>query len=254
MENISALENSSAIVNVTLHENQLRKDGSYYGLVSKNKASFNNIISEIAEDNKGIDPHMLQYAAILIQKKILKMLEQGKCVNILDLATMYIGLECNAKNKNEVNSTGNLVVKITPTQLVKNAISSIQIDKIVYHDANPEIDEIIDLSTKKNNSILTKGKPAKIIGKKLKLGGEKYGLYFAKVDNNDFFSKDESTWIKVDDDQIFRNMPKELNFFVPDTLENNTIYKILVKSSYMSKGRSRKEAVFISSENISIAG
>ena len=99
-----------------------------------------------------------------------------------------------------------------------------------------------------------KGKPAKIIGKKLKLGGEKYGLYFAKVDNNDFFSKDESTWIKVDDDQIFRNMPKELNFFVPDTLENNTIYKILVKSSYMSKGRSRKEAVFISSENISIAG
>ena len=49
-------------------------------------------------------------------------------------------------------------------------------------------------------------------------------------------------------------MPSELNFFVPDTLENNSNYKILVKSSYMSNGRSRKEAISISSESISIAG
>ena len=99
MENISALENSSAIVNVTLHENQLRKDGSFYGLVSKNKASFNNIISEIAEDNKGIDPHMLQYAAILIQKKILKMqMKQIKWIKLWQGLRQLSPRQAMAKN------------------------------------------------------------------------------------------------------------------------------------------------------------
>ena len=43
-----------------------------------------------------MNPFMLQFAAILIQKKILKMLEQGKAVNVLDLGTMYIAMKCNA--------------------------------------------------------------------------------------------------------------------------------------------------------------
>ena len=89
MENISTLENSSSILSVTLHENNFTKDGTYYATVSRNTATFKNILSEIAEDNKGMDPYMLQFAAILIQKKILKMLEQGKAVNVLDLGTMY---------------------------------------------------------------------------------------------------------------------------------------------------------------------
>ena len=74
IENLSTLENSSSNVSVTLHENYLKKDGSYYARVSRNTASFKNIISEIAEENKGLDPHLLQYSAILIQKKMLKML------------------------------------------------------------------------------------------------------------------------------------------------------------------------------------
>ena len=78
IENISTLENSSSILSVTLHENHFTNDGTYYATVSRNRATFKNILSEIAEDNKGMDPYMLQFAAILIQKKILKMLEQGK--------------------------------------------------------------------------------------------------------------------------------------------------------------------------------
>ena len=46
IENISTLENSSSSVSVTLHENYLKKDGSYYARVSRNTASFKNIISE----------------------------------------------------------------------------------------------------------------------------------------------------------------------------------------------------------------
>ena len=74
IENISTLENSTSTLSITLRENTLKKDGSYYASVSRNTASFRNILSEIAEDNKGIDPFILQYSAILIQKKILRQI------------------------------------------------------------------------------------------------------------------------------------------------------------------------------------
>ena len=113
IENLSTLENSNTSLSVTLHQNYLKKDGTYYARVSRNTATFNNIISEIADENKGLDPHLLQYSAILIQKKILKMLEQGKAVNILDLGTMYIAMKCNAKGKSDVSSNGKFCIKFS---------------------------------------------------------------------------------------------------------------------------------------------
>ena len=110
IENLSTLESSNAALSVTLHQNHLKKDGSYFARVSRNTATFNNVISEIAEENKGLDPHLLQYSAILIQKKILKMLEQGKAVNILDLGTMYIAMKCSAKGKNDVSNNGKFCI------------------------------------------------------------------------------------------------------------------------------------------------
>lgn len=58
-ENISTLENSSSVLSVTLRKNHLTKDGSYCATVSRNTASLKNVLSEIAEDNPGIDPFML---------------------------------------------------------------------------------------------------------------------------------------------------------------------------------------------------
>ena len=76
MENISTLENSASVLSVTLHENNFTKDGTYYATVTRNTATFKNILSEIAEDNKGMDPFLLQYAAILIQKTILVLMNR----------------------------------------------------------------------------------------------------------------------------------------------------------------------------------
>ena len=47
-ENLSTLENSNSLMGVTLHQNYLKKDGSYYVRVNRNNAKFNNIISEIS--------------------------------------------------------------------------------------------------------------------------------------------------------------------------------------------------------------
>ena len=239
IENISTLENSSSILSVTLHENNFTKDGSYYATVSRNTATFKNILSEIAEDNKGMDPFMLQFAAILIQKKILKMLEQGKAVNVLDLGTMYIAMKCNAKGKSDVSESGNFYIKFTPTSLANEAIASLSVDKIVYADGSPEITEITDLSDVESKNTLTKGKPCRITGSRLKLGGENWGIYFAPVDSEGNLNYDESQWIKTDESSLFRNKPSELNFFVPDSLTEGN-WQIVLRTSYLGKGTSRK--------------
>lgn len=251
MENISTLENSSSILSVTLHENNFTKDGSYYATVSRNTATFKNILSEIAEDNKGMDPFLLQFAAILIQKKILKMLEQGKAVNVLDLGTMYIAMKCNAKGKSDVSESGNFYIKFTPTPLANEAITSLSVDKIVYADGSPEITRIEDLSDTESEGKLTKGKPCRITGSRLKLGGENWGIYFAPVDSEGNLNSDESQWIKTDESSLFRNKPSELNFFVPDSLSEGS-WKIVLRTSYLGKGTSRKTMLETISEIITV--
>ena len=202
MENISTLENSSSILSVTLRENNFTKDGTYYATVTRNTATFKNILSEIAEDNKGMDPYMLQFAAILIQKKILKMLEQGKAVNVLDLGTMYIAMKCSAKGKSDVSEKGNFYIKFAPTELANSALSSLSVDKVVYAD-----------------------------GKE---------------------SGDESEWVKVDGQALFRNKPTELNFFVPETLAAGN-YRLRLRTAYLGKDKSRKSVVEAFSGVVSVS-
>lgn len=257
IENLSTLESSNAALSVTLHQNHLKKDGSYFARVSRNTATFNNVISEIAEENKGLDPHLLQYSAILIQKKILKMLEQGKAVNILDLGTMYIAMKCSAKGKNDVSNNGKFCIKFSPTQIAQDTVNSLNVDKVVYVDNNPEITTITDLSTGKTDQTISKGKPVAIFGSKLKLGSSGSGIYFAPAteptaDSELSFDLDESTWISVSKETIFRNKPAELNFFVPETLESEKSYCIIIKTNYLSNTQSRKDFVETVSSPITV--
>lgn len=251
-ENLSILENINSTLSVKLYQNYLKKDGTYYARVNRNNVKFNNILSEIADENKGIDPHLLQYAAILIQKKILKLLEQGKAVNLLDIGTIYIGMKCNAKGKKDVQEKGDFLIKFSPTQFTLDAISSINVGDIIFADPNFTITGVIDLYTKKENQTLTIGKPAKITGTRLKLGDENSGIFFAPIDTEEEIISDESTWIKVPQESIFRNKPTELNFFVPETLESGKSYCIVLKTNYISNSQTRKEILETESAPIKI--
>ncbi len=250
-ENISTLQNSSSILSVTLHENNFTKDGTYYATVSRNTATFKNILSEVAEDNKGMDPFMLQFAAILIQKKILKLLEQGKAVNVLDLGTLYIAMKCNARGKSDISENGNFYIKFSPSALSNKAIASLSVDKVVFADGSPEITAITDLATGRTDGILSPGNPCRIQGGRLKIGGEKGGIFFAPVDSDGNLIMDESKWTKVGDGALFRNKPTELNFFVPETLTGDS-YRIVLRTSYLSKDKDRKTIVEAVSDRVSV--
>lgn len=194
---------------------------------------------------------MLQFAAILIQKKILKMLEQGKAVNVLDLGTMYIALKCNAKGKSDDSESGKFYIKFSPTPLANEAISSLSVDKIVYADGRPEITTITDLSDTESEGSITTTKPCRLTGSRLKLGGGDWGIYFAPVDSEGKMSTDETTWVKVDEENIFRNKPTELNFFVPSSLTAGN-YQIVLRTGYLGKDKSRKTMVETVSDAITV--
>ena len=194
---------------------------------------------------------MLQFAAILIQKKILKMLEQGKAVNVLDLGTLYIAMKCNARGKSDVSESGNFYIKFAPTPLANEAIASLSVDKVVFADGSPEITTITDLSSGREDGSLSPGEPCRIRGGRLKIGGEKGGVFFAPVDSSGNLNMDEGVWTKVDDKDLFRNKPTELNFFVPETLAAGA-YKIVLRTSYLGKDKNRKTCVETESDKVFI--
>lgn len=250
IENISTLENSSSKVSVTLRKNNLSEKHGFCATVSRNVASFRNILSEIAEDNKGMDPYMLQFASILMQKKILKLLEQGKAVNILDLGIMYIAAKCNAQTKTEAAATAEFCIRFSPTALAETAIENISLDKIVFSDTSPEITGIETLADAEDKSALIAGQPAKITGARLKIGGENSGVFFAPCDENGDISEDETLWTQVLEAQIFRNKPTELNFFVP-SLEQGE-FRIVLRTRYLSKTTARKDLLETVSSRITV--
>ncbi len=226
---------------MTLRENCFAKDGTYYAIVSRNTASFKNILSEIAEDNVGIEPFMLQYAAILIQKKMLKMLSQGKAVNVFDLGTLYIAMKCRVKGKSEVPDSGNFYIKFKPSAIADEALSVLNVDKIVFADGRPEITEVSDIVTG-TESVLDVSNPVRIKGARLKLGDSGSGILFAPVHENGKINADESTWLAVPPENVFRNMPTELNFFIPKEVAPGS-WRIVIRTTYLSKYRKRKDAV-----------
>ena len=239
-EKISELEKGSNTVSVTLQENTLTGDGTYFARVSRNVASFKNIVAEIAEENKGIDPHLLQYAAILIQKKMLGMPENGKAVNMLDLGTLFISMKCKARSRHDAERKGKFVLKFAPSETAEEALKNLSVDKVLYADASPEIVAVENLSPKAEGDSLTAGQPARITGSRLKVGGEGAGIYFAPCDENGTPSSDEGSWLRVDETEVFRNMPSELNIFVPQGIEPGKTYRIIVRTQYLPNGRSRK--------------
>ena len=151
-------------------------------------------------------------------------------------------MKCNAKGKSDVSDSGKFYIKFAPTPLADSALTNLSVDKIVYADGSPEITEIVDLSTGTEDKTLIAGKPCRIRGGRLKIGGNESGIWFAPVGSDGKMNTDETTWTEVSSTGLFRNKPTELNFFVPDTLAEGQ-YQIVLRTSYLGKDKSRKNTV-----------
>lgn len=236
----SAFKKSDNMLSVTLSNTGFVKDGEHVGRVTRNTVSTENIIAEIIENNTGLDPFTIQHAANLLQQAMLKMIRQGKAINILELGTMYIGMKGIVRGDSpDVSDIPELVLRFTPSQLANDALANIVIDKIVFSDTAPQIDVITDLWTGTDNQCLTPGKTCRIKGDKLKLGGNNFSISFIPVDDNgEEISGGKS--VALESNRLCKNTAGMLEFFIPEELESNKKYVISIKTSYNGSADSRK--------------
>lgn len=120
-----------------------------------------------------------------------------------------------------------------------------KIQRIKCSDVNCYIVEkngnVVLVDTGKTGTLFTAGKSMRIEGMRLKITGEDGGIYFAPADEADGSGSDESQWIKVDEDKIFRNQSKLVEFFLPDNLSPGIPYRIMLRTN-STKGKALKKS------------
>ena len=119
----STFKKSDNLLSVTLYDSAFLKEGEYVGKVTRNTVSLENLIADILEEHSGLDPFVIQHSAILLQQQMLKMLQQGKGVNVLDLGIMYIGINGIVKSSTPDSADiPELVVRFTPSTMANEAL------------------------------------------------------------------------------------------------------------------------------------
>lgn len=226
----TSFSDNSKKVNVKIHKNFL-KDGDFsYAKVSRNTANAENLIAVITESSSTkIDEGYLYYCARLFKEAILKKLKEGSAVNIFDMGTLYLTACGNIEGSNPDSSKiPKFSVDFTPSEEAKLAVQDVEVSETLFSDNSPTINTFTDLFTAKTGTQITHGKSMQINGTKLKVAGEGSGVFFVPSTESGTANEDESSWIKVP--LLSRNLPSELQFFLPDELETGKSYFIAIKT------------------------
>lgn len=202
---MSNFTKSDSLVSVTLHTNRLNENDGYYGKITRNTVTLENIIAEIQARNSGVDPYMVQHVAHLLEDTILSLLAQGKAVNLLNLGVLYV------------------------------------VDKVVVSQPAPLIDKVECLWDAMDPDTIRPGKMVRLTGSRLRLGATDSGISFVPVDTGGNPSDNPDDAIAVDASMVVVNNPKTLEFYAPDSLDGATKYAIRVSTNYIKKGSQRKE-------------
>ena len=249
----SIFKDADSILSVTLRKNQFStEENSFVGRVSRNTITLENLIASISRRNEGISPFMIQHVANLLGEEVLIACQSGKAVSVLGLGTMYISVDGSVAGENPGESSiPGFKLNFTPSARAQAAVESIRVDKVILADSNPVIDRIINKFDQNEERRLMVGKGVRITGEKLKLLGEASGIWFAPVDEDGSAVKDEDLWVKVSENTLSFNNPKSLEFYVPDSLKQDT-YRIVLRTRYCSGSKELKNPVMAISKTVSV--
>lgn len=243
-------KNHNNKINVVIHQNYLSEDeNSYYGRVTRNTVTLEQLIKGILDDNQntntGLNAYILNFAMDRMKSRILAEIKAGNAVSLLDLGTMYLTLKgsftMNSENSDISALKGNnLSVGFTPSEEIQNAVSHLKVGSISLCLKAPSVNSIVNLSSKKEAKILSAGKCVELKGTRLKVLGENSGIFFAPINSSGETENDESKWIKVPNENLLKNYPKSLIFQVPLSLAEGK-YAIAIRTSYCGGSYSLKE-------------
>ena len=251
---ISNFKNADSILSVTLRKNQFSADeNSFIGRVTRNTVTLENLIASISEKNAGVSPYMIQHVANLLGEEMLSACQNAKAVDVLGLGTMYISVAGSISGENPAESSiPGFRLHFTPSARAQEAVDRLKVDKVIIADSSPVIDRIINTFNQNEGRSLSKGKGVRITGTRLKVMGEGSGIWFAPLDEDGNISRDESTWVQVAAETISQNMPKTLEFYVPDSI-TEAEYRIVIRTRYCSGDKELKSPVSATSKAVTVA-
>ena len=222
-------------------------DSTYFVRVPRDKVTLDNIVSEITSGYPSIDPYVIVHSANLLREQILKFLTQGKAVDILELGTMYLSPEGTVTRDNpQVSDLPTINLKFTPSSSAKEAISGITANSFMISDSSPQISVVTDLYRMQADGCVTPGQMVRITGGNLKVDAESVasnGIWFAPALSTGEPDPDTSTWLAVELSFLARNTNKTLEFHCPSGLTSGSSYFIVITSTYLAGGRTRKTPV-----------
>lgn len=232
--NTNEIELLNGSVNVTIHKNYLKEDDSTYAKVQRTTAGMNNVIATICKNSTLLDKATLVAAEMLFKDAILELLQQGVSVSLFELGTLYPSAQGNIESANpSVSEIPSLTLGFTPSETALSAIAKADISMAQLEETSPVINQIEDLSTHKTDCTVTAGMPIRITGRRLKIAGSdgKVGLFLAPLQSDGSINKDETDWIKINEEKFFKNTSTFLELILPSSLETGTKYTIVLRTS-----------------------
>ncbi len=228
-------------INVVLHQNRFSEsDNSYYGRVTRNTVTLEQLIKGILDDNQntntGLNAYILNFAMDRMKARILSEIKAGNAVSLLDLGTMYLCLKgsftIDSENTDASALKGKeLTVGFCPSQDTQNAVQQVKIGSVSLSLKAPSVNKIINLATKEESSTVLAGKGMELQGNRLKVAGDDCGVFLAPVTNG-VMEPNEESWVKVPEENLLKNYPKSLVFVLPTDLESGKKYVVAVRTTY----------------------
>ena len=237
-------------LNVTLHNNLLDKEGSYYARVNTRVANVKAALKLIKDEERGVDITAIKHGLELYNKQVMKLLELGFSVKVLDLGILTIKHRGRIKDRGAAESLSDFTVDFIPSEDVRKAVSNLSVDAVLTVDNSPVLAEVADLSRKASDGMVTIGQPMAVKGRNLKVCKDDE-IIFVPQDDDGRNIEDEAKWVKVAEPQLFRNKPTELNFFVPMDIGVGK-YRIVVKSTCLGNGHKRHSPLMGRSDVVSV--
>ena len=248
---MDSIENPNGRVSVTLQRNYFSKDSSdkYVGRIVRNTHSVGNVIQLVANKVPQLDIGTVYSVCDAFEKVITESLGGGNSVNCLNLGVFYIACKGSTDGS---SFSPNITVKFIPSELTKSAISNVTVEHESYSEPAATISRIVDIDSGDDDGNLSLNGSVQILGKKLLIGGEGGGIWFAPA-TGEAASIDESgtDWIPVTA-KLSVNKPGTLLFPLPKSLSAGT-YRIVLKTRCTSNLKyKRKELVSTVSDAVEI--
>ena len=229
-----------AVVPVILHQSNLGgADRGFYGKISRNTESTENIIARITERNPGIDALLIEHCAELLNREITEVISEGKAADVIGLGTLYVSIGGHASSSSP-DTLGGFRVRFEASQNVQRAAGSrIKAGSIRMLTGAPVLNSVASLPPGAE-TVLRARKYVRIRGSRLKIGGPAGGIFLVPAAADGTPDPVELHWTAIPEQNISRNAPSILEFRLPDSVTSGLRLFIAVRSGITHNNIPRK--------------